>query len=112
MEPTTDPFELVVEIHDPIERHLIDSGFAGSWRPTTGVWRFNFGERNSVELLSEAPSTIDLRTSINALSRWWLGVLPATALGVTGQMEADSAVLRRLDGVTACLPRPHPGWDF
>ncbi|MFW2382020.1 MAG: GNAT family N-acetyltransferase [Acidimicrobiales bacterium] len=111
MAPVSEPFEVVVEIDDPVEHHLTGSGYSGSWKPLTGMWRFSFGESHSAERVTDAPN-LDLRTSINALSRWWLGVLPATALGVTGQMDADHSTLARLDRLTAHLPRPHPGWDF
>jgi predicted acetyltransferase len=112
MEPASEPFELLVEIDDPVEQHLAGSGYAGSWKPLTGVWRFSFGATHTAERLGDAQTNVDLRTSINALSRWWLGVLPASSLGVIGQMHADSSTLTRLDQLTAHLPRPHPGWDF
>jgi predicted acetyltransferase len=112
MGPVAEPFELVVEIDDPVERHLTDSGFSGSWEPLSGRWRFSFGQSHSVEQLDDHTPQADLRTTINALSRWWLGVLPASALGVIGQMDGGSATLDRLDQLTVHLPRPHPGWDF
>ncbi len=112
MAPVTEPFDVVVRLEDPVEGHLAQSGFTGSWLPLSGLWKFSFGATHTAERLTHTATDVDLRTSINALSRWWLGVLPASALGIIGQMDADDHVLRRLDSLTARLPRPQPGWDF
>ncbi len=111
MAPVSEPFDVVVEIDDPVADHLVESGFSGSWKPLTGVWRFSFGDTHSVQRLPSG-GEVTLVTSINALSRWWLGVMPASALAVMGQMDADVQTLALLDSLTAHLPRPQPGWDF
>jgi hypothetical protein len=112
MEPVAEPFEVVAEIEDPVADHLADSGYSGSWEPLSGVWRLSFGRQHRAERLADTSRNVDLRTSVNALSRWWLGVLPASSLGVIRQMDASHDLLRLLDPLTAQLPRPHPGWDF
>ncbi|NNE97008.1 MAG: GNAT family N-acetyltransferase [Acidimicrobiales bacterium] len=107
-----DPFDVVVDLSDPIGSHLVDSGYDGSWEPLTGLWRLSFSESHSAERLPDGSEAADLTTSVNALSRWWLGVLPASALAAVGQMDGDPAIFERLDLLTAHLPRPQPGWDF
>ncbi len=111
MVPAAEPFEVVVDLNDPVAEHLVDAGFGGSWQPVGGTWRLSFGGTNSAERIGDDVAA-DLTTTVNALSRWWLGVLPASVLGVIGQMEADSSTLARLDQMTVHLPRPQPGWDF
>jgi hypothetical protein len=48
---------------------------------------------------------------VNAFSRLWLGVRPASGLAVTDDLAGPSALLEQLDRVLL-LPEPKPDWDF
>ncbi len=111
MRPSSQSFSVVVELEDPIEPHLIDSGYEGEWRPLSGTWRLSFGASNRAERIDPTPD-VDIRTSVNALSRWWLGVLPASTLQVMGQFHGDPDVMNDLDTLTAHLPTPQIGWNI
>ena len=49
--------------------------------------------------------------SVNAFTRLWLGVCPATGLSVTDGLEAPRELLEELDVVLRLLD-PQPDWDF
>jgi hypothetical protein len=51
------------------------------------------------------------RASINAFSRFWFGVRPASNLAITDNLSGEEGLINALDKA-ACLPRPHFGWDF
>jgi predicted acetyltransferase len=114
MAATNNPMSIVAEIDDPISDHLLDSGYGGSWGGLTGRWRFEFGAHNSARrpTETEGDDAVDLHTSIAALSQWWLGARSATTLSAMDRFDADPYIIDRLDGLTAHLPTPQPGWDF
>lgn len=52
-----------------------------------------------------------MTASINAFSRMWFGVHPASGLALTDQLEAPANLLARLE--ESCLIQsPHPGMFF
>ncbi len=115
MRPAGREFSIAVEVDDPIQDHLVDSGYAGSWQPLSGLWRLTFGPNAGAERL--APDTAndtpaDLVTTVNALTQWWLGVTSADTLAVVGAFEAKPDVIDQLDDLTAHLPTPQLGWDI
>ncbi len=110
IQPIEEPFSLVVELDDPIDRHLVDSGYEGTWQSLTGPWRIDFAEVNSATRY-EGGDSVAVRTTVNAFSRWWLGVVPASTLATFGEIEAAPEVIEVLDALTGHLPRPQLGWD-
>ena len=52
-----------------------------------------------------------LDTTVNAFSRLWLGVRPATGLAVTDELKGPRELLEALDWVLR-LPEPIRDWDF
>lgn len=85
-------------------------------RPTNG-WDGIGGEYN---VTVGAPSSVVpgftegaplLTASVNAFSRLWLGVRPATGLAITDDLSGSPELLARLDRVVR-LPTPHPGLEF
>ena len=113
MRPSDEAFSVSVQVSDPIDRHLRDGGYEGSWTSLEGTWNLRFGETNRAERIEGiAPGDADVVTSVGALSRWWFGVVPASTLAVLGEIEADPDVLTSLDRLTAHLPKPQIGWDL
>ncbi|MBU7045828.1 MAG: hypothetical protein HXS54_05275, partial [Theionarchaea archaeon] len=51
------------------------------------------------------------KASVNAFTRMWLGVRPATGLAVTDNLHGPQELLSDLDHIL-CIPEPHPDWDF
>jgi len=52
-----------------------------------------------------------MRATVNAFTRLWLGVRPATGLAMTDEIEAPESLLEALDDVVR-LPKPRPDWDY
>jgi hypothetical protein len=52
-----------------------------------------------------------MRASVNAFSRLWFGVAPASSLAVTDELEAPPALLDALDWLL-CVPPPSLDWVF
>jgi hypothetical protein len=110
MSVTAEDFAIVVDLTDPVGAHLVGSGYKGDWATLTGRWKLSFGSSTAAERVADSVAA-DLVTSVNALSRWWMGVLSAQVLGAMGRFHAEPEVLSSLDSVTAHLPIPQPGWD-
>lgn len=111
MRPAADDFSIVVDLLDPVQEHLAESGYTGQWRPLSGTWRLSFGPNGGADRIApdRAP---DLVTTVNALTRWWLGVSSADTLAVVGAFDGIPDVIERLDALTAHLPTPQLGWDI
>ena len=80
------------------------------WAGLTGNWVITLGEESkaSIGVESGLPT---LRATVNAFSRMWLGVRPASSLAVTDELQASPGLLAALDQVLR-LPEPHCGWEF
>ncbi len=52
-----------------------------------------------------------LDATVNAFTRLWLGVRPASGLSITDDLAAPPELIEALDDVLR-LPEPHPDWDF
>ncbi|NQT88677.1 hypothetical protein HQ560_18065 [bacterium] len=63
------------------------------------------------ELDGEADSLPTLDATVNAFSRLWLGVRPASGLAVTDQLSGPPELLAALDAILR-LPTPQPDWMF
>ncbi|NSW57681.1 MAG: hypothetical protein HPY44_16845 [Armatimonadetes bacterium] len=101
----TTRFNLVLD--DPIQQHLDErekwSGISGEYTVTLGP------ESGAVRGIDAKLPT--LRATVNAFTRLWLGVRPATGLAVTDSLEGPPELLEELDRVL-CLPQPTTDWGF
>lgn len=98
-------FNLV--LGDPIAHHLDDEA---SWRGVGGEYVVTLGPESSSR--SGLDSSLDtLSCSVNAFTRLWLGVRPATGLAVTNGLEGPPRLLHALDSVLR-VPRPVIDWFF
>ena len=96
-----------VQIDEPIEQFLASDA---SWRGCGGDWIISLGDTCSAEPgCDDALPT--MRASINAFTRWWMGVRSAEALSMTDAFEAPAELLA---GLTAHyrLPAPETDWDY
>ena len=53
-----------------------------------------------------------LDTTVNAFTRLWLGVLPASSLQLSEKLTGNNELILKLDKAFASLPKPHTDWDF
>lgn len=96
-----------LRLSDPIERYL---GKRATWRGVGGDYVVTLGPASGAErgLDSSLPT---LTATVNAFTRLWLGVRPASGLAVTDALSGPEGLLRDLDAVLR-LPEPRPDWDF
>lgn len=93
-------------LKDPIEQCLPDDS---PWRGVGGQYVVTLGERSEA-VPGQHSNLPTLETTVNAFTRLWLGVLPATSLAVTYQLDAPDTLLAHLDRALR-LPEPHVDWD-
>lgn len=92
---------------DPIERFL-DS--EDGWRGASGDYVVTLGPESSARR-GEDSRLPTLAASVNAFTRLWLGVRPATGLAITDDLTGPQQLLEHLDR-TLRLPAPSFDWDF
>jgi predicted acetyltransferase len=80
------------------------------WPGIGGEYMVTLGGQSSCEPGTD-PSLPTLTASVNAFSRLWLGVRPATGIAATDQLSGPPSLLDELDRVLR-LPQPKPDWDF
>jgi len=96
-----------LELTDPIEKYL-DSDAA--WRGVAGEYTITLGEE-SLAKRGTNPSLPTLKASVNAFSRLWFGIRPATGLAITDDVSGSPELLAQLDRAL-CLPQPLPDWNY
>jgi len=92
---------------DPAAALLEDEA---GWRGIAGEYVVTVGSSSHAEPGTD-PSLPTLTASVNAFSRLWLGVRPASGLAVTSDLSGPQELLQQLDGAFL-LPQPRPDWDF
>ena len=96
-----------LQIMDPVSTYL-DEGC--NWQGISGHYIIKLGSESSATE-GESKSLPTLKASVNAFSRMWFGVRPASSLALTDQLQGKETLLQSLDH-SLRLPIPHPGWDF
>jgi len=98
-------FNLVLE--DPITRFL---GATAPWQGVAGSYVVNLGDESGVTTDQDS-ALPTLVATVNAWTRMWLGVRPASSLAFTDKLSGPPELLKALDEVL-CLPQPHVEWGF
>lgn len=100
---TGDQFSFNLDLSDPLSAYGNGAGLDGSYKVTVGQQSFvEPGIDGSIPTLT---------ASINAFSRLWFGVHPASSLALTDQLRGPAGLLAELDEAFL-LPSPHPGMFF
>ena len=101
------PLRFNLRLSDPIERFLDADA---PWRGIGGEYVVTLGRDSDCEpgVARDLPT---LDASINAFTRLWLGVRPASGLAWTDELDGPAELLANLDRVVR-LPVPHPDWMF
>jgi hypothetical protein len=95
-----------LRLSDPVEALL--AGERG-WRGCAGDYVVTLGPSSGAERGCD-PRLPVLVASVNAFTRLWLGVLPATGLAITDDLSGPAALLDQLDCALR-LPPPHFDWS-
>ncbi len=98
-------FNLV--LFDPIKEMVTADA---PWQGISGKYVVSLGPFSHAEK-GEDRALPTLKASVNAFTRMWLGVRPATGLAVTDNLHGPQELLSALDHVLS-IPEPHPDWDF
>jgi len=96
-----------LSLDDPITERLADRV---GWHGISGEYTVTLGEE-SCAVAGTTPGLPRLSATVNAFSRLWLGVQPASGLAVTDDLEAPVDLLAKLDQLLK-LPVPQMDWDF
>lgn len=99
--------QLNLALRDPIDAYLPGNV---SWHGLTGEYVVTLGQDSACERGSD-PSLPVLEASVNAFTRLWLGVRPASGLAVTDELSGPPELLAKLDRLLR-LPSPSPDWDM
>ncbi len=96
-----------LRLTDPVERYV---GEGASWRGCAGEYVVTLGAISGAERGSDA-KLLTLNATVNAFSRLWLGIQPASGLAITDDLSGPHELIEQLDEVLR-LPPPKPDWDF
>lgn len=101
-------FSFNLHLTDPVEAFLDPDT---PWSGCGGNYLVSLGENcKAVPGISD-PSLPVLTCSVNAFSRMWLGVRPASVLQASEHIEGSPKLIDNLD-VAFNLPTPHFNWEF
>ncbi len=101
------PIRFNLNLSDPIAQYLPEDA---PWRGVGGEYIVTLGPSSTAEAGTD--STLPtLTASVNAFSRLWLGVRPASGLAVTDHLAGPPELLAQLDEMLR-LPVPRFEWDF
>ncbi len=104
---TAGPLRFNLRLSDPIERYLPADA---PWRGVAGHYVVELGPSSGAERGAD-PSLPTLTATVNAFTRLWIGVGPATGLAVTDELAGPPELLEALDRVLN-LPVPLPDWRY
>ena len=99
------PVEFNLTLTDPLADRL-----DGPWRGVGGEYAVATASPSRAER-GHRSGLPTLTATVNAFSRLWFGVRPASSLQHTDSLSGPPELLARLDDALR-LPPPHPGWDF
>lgn len=94
-------------LSDPITKYLEQDQ---KWQGVAGEYTVHLGPTSEAKpgLQKNLP---DLKTTVGAFSRLWLGAASANAIATADDLHASQTLLDQLDA-TLCLPLPKVGWEF
>lgn len=98
-----------LELNDPISVQLEDRD-EGRWRGITGSYVVSIGPHSSIREGHDAQLPT-LQASVNAFSRLFFGVAPASVLTTSDELSGPDELIAQLDQAFL-LPQPNFDWDF
>jgi len=101
-------FKFILKLSDPIENFLPANSL---WRGCGGTYLVTLGKTCSAIKNPVYQQLPVLTCSINAFSRMWFGVRPASVLMASEDMKSDPGLIEKLDSAFN-LPAPHFNWEF
>jgi GNAT superfamily N-acetyltransferase len=105
--PEGGEIEFVLRLTDPLEKYLDDDP---RWSGCGGDYTIRLGPRSRAVPEGQA-GLPELRCSVNAFTRLWLGVATAESLTVTNGLSGDPELIASLSNRLR-LPAPGLDWQF
>lgn len=102
-----EPLRFNLRLSDPIIAYL---GEDTPWRGIGGEYVVLLGPECAAQPGYD-PALPTLAATVNAFTRLWLGVRPASGLALTDALSGPASLLERLDRLF-CLPPPRPDWEL
>ncbi|MGI9323737.1 MAG: GNAT family N-acetyltransferase [Pseudomonadales bacterium] len=96
-----------LQVSDPLQAQL---NSPSGWRGVAGDYEVALGPQSSAAP-GRDPKLPKLRCSVAALSRLLWGIMPASSIALTEDLQAPTALLQQLDQAIV-LPPAVSGWDF
>ncbi len=104
-----DDFQFILKLNDPIETFLPKDS---PWKGCGGTYLVTLGKKCSAVKNPGRHNLPIMECSVNAFSRIWLGVRPASVLKATDDINGEPELIEKLDLAFASLPVPHFYWEF
>ncbi len=96
-----------LRLSDPIRKYL-DSD--APWHGVEGEYIVTLGTESFIKNGIDQSLPL-LEASVNAFTRMWMGIRPASGLAVTDNIRGPERLLRELD-LLLSLPSPGLDWEF
>jgi predicted N-acetyltransferase YhbS len=101
----TPPVRFGLRLDDPLAELA-----AGGWRGIGGEYTVSLGASSEIVAGIESGLPV-LEASVNAFSRLWIGVRPASSLSLTDRLTGPPDLIAQLDRALR-FPPPRFGWPF
>ena len=101
-------FQFILKLSDPIKNFL---PVGSPWQGCCGTYLVKLGEKCSALKNPVKQNVPVLECSVNAFSRIWFGVRPASVLQTSEEIKSDPGLIEKLDMAFA-LPTPYFYWEF
>ncbi len=101
-------FSFNLKLFDPITNFLTNDS---PWKGISGNYIITIGKKSSCEHgINKKLETLE--STVNAFTRLWLGILPASSLQLSEKLICNKNLILKLDKAFTYLPKPHTDWDF
>lgn len=101
-------FQFILKLNDPIVNFLPGDS---PWKGCGGTYQVTLGKKCSAIKDPAKQNLPIMECSVNAFSRIWFGVRPASVLKSSEEIKSDPGLIEKLDKAFA-LPTPHFNWEF
>ncbi|NQT65183.1 MAG: sterol carrier protein domain-containing protein [FCB group bacterium] len=100
-------FSFNLQLSDPIGKYISEEI---KWKGIAGDYVISLGKKSSAKKgnQKELPT---LKASVGAFTRMWFGIMPASSLVYSDDIEAPKELLKKLDKAFL-LPEAHVDWGF
>ncbi len=96
-----------LELYDPIENYLSENT---NWKGLSGNYIITLGKKSTVKK-GHNKNLQTIKSTVNAFTRLWMGILPASSLTMNEDFTASEELVEILDELFN-IPKPDVNWEF